>query len=382
MAIRDIRTGLSLDDVLLVPQRTSVVSRSAADTSTELVAGISLRVPILSANTPWCTGQHMAVAMAVSGGLGVVHRMQTAKDQAAEVAAVKATSVPEGTDGATVDGEGRLRVGAAVGVTDDYLERAALLVESGVDVLVTDVAHGHADYVLESVEKLRARFPQTPLIAGNVATAAGTRDLIEAGAAAVKVGIGPGGICTTRIVAGSGVPQLTAVLDCAQEAARTGIPVIADGGIKAPGDVVKALAAGGHSVMLGSALAGADESEARLVERDGERVKVSTGFVTFGMRLTLKRARGEAVSRAELEEYTPEGVEATFAHTGALASTLRPFVGGLRSGMSYSGAHTLAELRDKAEFIRVTPAGLSENRPHALGRTQQVELDYSKEATE
>ncbi|MEU8681703.1 IMP dehydrogenase [Streptomyces sp. NPDC048611] len=381
MAIREIRTGLSLDDVLLVPQRTSVVSRSVTDTGTELVAGIPLRVPVLSANTPWCTGRRMAVAMAVSGGLGVVHRMQTAEDQAAEVAAVKASPVPEGAEHATVDGQGRLRAGAAVGVTDDYLERAALLVEAGVDVLVTDVAHGHADYVLDTVEKLRAQFPGTPLIAGNVATAAATRDLIGAGADAVKVGIGPGGICTTRIVAGSGVPQLTAVLDCAEEAARTGTPVIADGGIKAPGDVVKALAAGGHSVMLGSALAGADESEARLVERDGRPVKVSTGFVTFGMRLTLKRARGEAVSRAELEEYTPEGVEATFAHTGPLASTLRPFLGGLRSGMSYSGAHTLAELREKAEFIRVTPAGLSESRPHALGRTEQVALDYAKEAT-
>ncbi|MFJ5222046.1 IMP dehydrogenase [Streptomyces sp. NPDC088400] len=382
MTVREIRTGLSLEDVLLVPRRTSVVSRSATDISTELTAGIPLRVPVLSANTPWCTGQRMAVAMALFGGLGIVHRMQMAGAQAAEVAAVKASPVPDDAADATVDGRGRLRVGAAVGVTDDYLERAAQLVEAGADVLVTDVAHGHADYVLEAVEKLKARFPETAVIAGNVATAAGTRDLIDAGADAVKVGIGPGGICTTRIVAGSGVPQLTAVLDCAEEASRTGIPVIADGGIKAPGDVVKALAAGGHSVMLGSALAGAEESEARLVERDGKRFKVSTGFVTFGMKLTLKRARGESVSREELEEYTPEGVEATWAHSGSAASTLRPFIGGLRSGMSYSGAHTLAELREKAEFIRVTPAGLSENRPHALERTQQVALDYSVEATE
>ncbi|MFJ1745036.1 IMP dehydrogenase [Streptomyces sp. NPDC088116] len=382
MTVREIRTGLSLEDVLLVPRRTSVVSRSATDISTELAAGIPLRVPVLSANTPWCTGQRMAVAMALFGGLGVVHRMQMAGAQAAEVAAVKASPVPGDAAHATVDGRGRLRVGAAVGVTDDYLERAAQLVEAGADALVTDVAHGHADYVLDAVEKLKARFPETALIAGNVATAAGTRDLIDAGADAVKVGIGPGGICTTRIVAGSGVPQLTAVLDCAEEASRTGIPVIADGGIKAPGDVVKALAAGGHSVMLGSALAGAEESEAKLVERDGKRFKVSTGFVTFGMKLTLKRARGESVSREELEEYTPEGVEATWAHSGSAASTLRPFIGGLRSGMSYSGAHTLAELRENAEFIRVTPAGLSENRPHALERTQQVVLDYSVEATE
>ncbi|MFC9426055.1 MULTISPECIES: IMP dehydrogenase [unclassified Streptomyces] len=382
MTAREIRTGLSLEDVLLVPRRTSVVSRSAADISTALVPGIPLAVPVLSANTPWCTGRRMATAMAVCGGLGIVHRMQLAEDQAADVAAVKAGAVPPDAAAATVDERGRLRVGAAVGVTDDYLERAALLVEAGADVLVTDVAHGHADYVLGAVEKLKARFPGTALVAGNVATAHGTRDLIDSGADAVKVGIGPGGICTTRIVAGSGVPQLTAVLDCAEEAARTGTPVIADGGIKAPGDVVKALAAGGSSVMLGSALAGAEESEARLVEQGGTRVKVSTGFVTFGMRLTLKRARGESVSRAELDDYTPEGVEATWAYTGGVASTLRPFLGGLRSGMSYSGAHTLRELRENAEFIRVTPAGLAENRPHALERTGQVDLDYSVEAAE
>ncbi|MFD8866760.1 IMP dehydrogenase [Streptomyces sp. NPDC059590] len=385
MALREIRTGLSLDDVLLVPRHTSVVSRSATHLGTELAAGIELSVPVLSANTPWCTGARMAEAMARRGGLGVVHRMQTAEDQAAEVAAVKAAAPPgpggpEDPARPTVDADGRLRVAAAVGVTDDYLRRAALLVEAGADVLVTDVAHGHADYVIKSVEELRSRFPGTTLIAGNVATAAGTRDLIEAGADAVKVGIGPGGICTTRIVAGSGVPQLTAVLDCAEEADRSGIPVIADGGIKAPGDLVKALAAGARSVMLGSALAGADESEAKLVEHEGRRAKVSTGFVTFGMRLTLKRARGEQVSREELDEYTPEGVEATFAYTGSLAATLRPFLGGLRSGMSYSGAHSLAELRERAEFIRITPAGMAESRPHALQRADQVPLDYATEA--
>jgi IMP dehydrogenase/GMP reductase len=217
-------------------------------------------------------------------------------------------------------------------------------------------------------------------MAGNVATATGTRDLIDAGADAVKVGIGPGGICTTRIVAGSGVPQLSAVLECSAEAARDGIPVIADGGIKEPGDLVKALAAGAHSVMLGSVLAGAEESEAMLVEdANGGRAKVSTGFVTFGMRLTLKRAHGEAVTREELTAYTPEGVESTFACSGRVEETLRRFVGGLRSGMSYSGAHTLSELRDRAQFVRITAAGLTENSPHALRSVEQLPLDYSRE---
>ncbi|WP_326584631.1 IMP dehydrogenase [Streptomyces sp. NBC_00481] len=385
MAVREIRKGLSLDDVLLVPQRTSVTSRSDTRLDTSLGRGLDLPIPVLSANTPWCTGARMAEAMARRGGLGVVHRMQLAEDQAAEIAAVKGATVGAADDGGgtrpAVDSAGRLLVAAAIGVVDDWRDRARRLVQAGADALVVDVAHGHADYVVKAVAELRAHFPDTCLIGGNVATAAGTRDLIDAGADVVKVGIGPGGICTTRIVAGSGVPQLTAVLDCAEEARRSGVPVIADGGIKAPGDVVKALAAGAHAVMLGSALAGADESEARLVEHDGHRYKVSTGFVTYGMRLTLKRARGEKVTRDELDEYTPEGVEATFAHTGSLAATLRPFLGGLRSGMSYSGAHDLTALHERAEFVQVTPAGLAESRPHALHRADQLPLDYAAEAS-
>lgn len=317
--------------------------------------------------------------MANAGGIGVLHRMQTVDQHVADLIEVK--KAPVESESATVDNEGRLRAGGAVGVVGDYLERAEQLIEAGVDFLVTDVAHGHADYVLAAIEHLKVRFPDVPVVAGNVATAAGTRDLIDAGADAVKVGIGPGGICTTRIVAGSGVPQLTAVLECAAEAAPQGVPVIADGGIKEPGDVAKALAAGAHSVMLGSALAGADESEALLVEsEDGSRVKVSTGFVTFGMSLTLKRARGEIVTREQLDAYTPEGVEATFAHSGTVEQTLRRFVGGLRSGMSYSGAHTLTQLWERAQFIRITPAGLAESRPHALQRAEQMPLDYGEEA--
>jgi IMP dehydrogenase/GMP reductase len=374
----DIPLGLGFDDVLLVPQRTSVASRADTDLSTPLAAGITLRIPILSANTPWCTGARMAVAMATAGGVGVLHRMQTVDQQCRDLAEVK-KATPAG-DLATVDAAGRLRAGAAIGVVDDWKERAEALVEGGVDFLVTDVAHGHADYVLSVVSQLKARFPDVPVVAGNVATAAATRDLVDAGADVVKVGIGPGGICTTRIVAGSGVPQLTAVMDCAAEATRNGVPVIADGGIKEPGDVVKALAAGAGSVMVGSVLAGADESEARPFEReDGSRVKISTGFVTFGMRLTLKRARGETVTREELAEYTPEGVESTFAATGTVSQTLQPFLGGLRSGMSYSGAHTLAQLRERARFVRITPAGLAESRPHALNRTEQLPLDYAQD---
>ncbi|MFE2727127.1 IMP dehydrogenase [Kitasatospora sp. NPDC059327] len=376
-----IRTALSFDDVLLVPKRTSLTSRSLADTSTELLPDITLRIPVVSANTPWCTGAQMAAAMARAGGLGILHRACTLQDAAAAVRDVKAHTAGPDDSGASVDGRGRLRVGSAIGVRGDWTERAQALVEQGVDVLVVDVAHGHADYVLDAIAKLKATHPAVPVIGGNVATPAGVRDLIAAGADAVKVGIGPGGICTTRAVAGAGIPQLTAVLDCARAAAEHGVPVIADGGIKTSGDLVKALAAGATTAMLGSALAGADESAAALVHHGGRPRKVSTGYTTLGMRLTLQRAAGRDVTREELDAYLPEGVEATYEPTGPLHRTLRPLLAGLRSGMSYSGAATLAALREHAEFVRITPAGAAESRPHALGRTAQMPLDYTHLAT-
>ncbi|MGV2915265.1 IMP dehydrogenase [Streptomyces alfalfae] len=379
MTRRPIRFALGYDDVLLVPQRTAVTRRRHTDLSTTLAPGLDLAVPVLSANTPWCTEGPMATAMALIGGLGVLHRACTPEQQTAQLDIVKNTPVPATTRAATLDGDGRLRAAAAVGVTGDWKERAARLVDHGVDALVVDVAHGHADYVLAVVSALKKSHPDVVVIGGNVATAAGARDLIEAGADVVKVGIGPGGICTTRLVAGAGVPQLTAVMDCAEVAAEYEVSVIADGGIKNSGDLVKALAAGARTAMLGSALAGADESPARLVEDGGRRYKVSTGFVTFGMQLSLKKARGEEVTQAELDDYLPEGVEGTHEATGTLERTLHPFLAGLRSGMSYSGAATLEQLRQRAEFVQVSPAGIAESRPHALGRSEQLPLDYRAE---
>jgi IMP dehydrogenase/GMP reductase len=371
------RTGLSFDDVLLVPQRTPLTSRRQADTASELLPGVVLRTPVISANTQWCTGDRMAVAMALNGGLGVLHRMQTVEQQLEHLDAVKAHRPKEGSaDRATLAADGRLLVGAAVGVSGDWRERAERLVEHAVDILFVDVAHGHSDQVIDAVAKLRAAYPRLSLAAGNVATAAGVTDLAEAGADVVKVGIGPGGVCTTRLVAGTGVPQLTAVMDCAAAAAERGVRVIADGGIRQSGDIAKSLAAGAHAVMLGSALAGADESAASPVTRDGRSYKVSNGFVSLGMKLTLRHAAGEKITQEEVDDYVPEGTEATFPATGPLARTLRQLMGGVQSAMSYSGARDVTGFRERAEFIRVTSAGRAENRPHARERSEQIDIDH------
>jgi IMP dehydrogenase/GMP reductase len=319
----------------------------------------------------------MAIAIASLGGLGFVHRMQTIEQQVDQVRTVKATRAEDPLS--TRDENGTLRVGAAVGVTGDYLDRAERLVAAGLDALLVDVAHGHTDYVIEAVQELRYRHPAVPLVAGNVATAAGMCDLAEAGADAVKVGIGPGGVCTTRLVAGSGVPQLSALLDCAAEAQRLGVPLIADGGIRSSGDIAKALAAGATVVMVGSMIAGADESEARPVESGGRQLKVSRGFATLGMELTLRLAADQEVTDEDVARYVPEGVEMTFAGTGPLARTVHQLVGGLRSAMTYSGALTVEQFRRTAAFVRVTSAGQAENAPHARDRAPQIPLDYRGE---
>jgi IMP dehydrogenase/GMP reductase len=372
-----IRTGLCFDDVLLVPKLTHADSRQNVQLETKLVPSISMALPIISANTPWCTGAAMATAMAQLGGCGFVHRMQLPDDQIRMVAEVKATAVDSVRfPGATTGADGQLLVGAAVGAKEDYLRRAAALVAAGADVLLIDIAHGHSTQTLAALEKVKSNFPGIAVVAGNVATAEGTRALIEAGADAVKVGIGPGGICTTRQVAGAGVPQLTAILDCAEEAAASDTPIIADGGVRTSGDMVKALAAGASTVMLGSMLAGVEESAAVMVERDGRRYKVTTGFVTLGVPLALKRASGQEITQQDLDNYVPEGVEATFEYCGRLETVLKQYAGGVRSGLSYSGAMSIAELWGNAEFVRVSSAGLGENRPHAVERAPQLQPDY------
>ncbi len=266
---------------------------------------------------------------------------------------------------ATKDARGRLSVGAAVGVKSTELKRIERLLEAGADCIVVDIAHGDSKLELDIIKAARKSFPSAQIIGGNGATAEGTQRLIDAGVDAVKVGVGPGSICITRVVAGAGVPQLTAVMECAEGGRRQQVPIIADGGVRASGDVVKALAAGASSVMIGSLLAGTDESPGLLMTRKGHRYKVSRGMASLQASAARKVREGEAeITQEEIEDYVSEGVEAAVPYRGSAREMLGQLVGGLQSGMSYSAAHTVEELYEKAVFVRMSPVGLSESRSH------------------
>ncbi len=274
---------------------------------------------------------------------------------------------------ATKDAKGRLRVAAAVGVKSDYLHRSRRLLEAGADALVVDIAHGHSSYAVDAVRAIKRDLGDVEVVAGNVATATGAAELIRAGADAVKVGVGSGSICVTRVVTGSGVPQLTAIMDSAAGAEGKDVPIIGDGGIRNPGDVTKALAAGAASVMIGSLFAGTEESPGPTVLREGVRYKLTRGMASLAATVDrrVREAHTSGPKEDELieeviEESVPEGVEGLIPYKGRVDEVVKQLVGGLRSGMSYSGAHTLLELRKNAEFMRITPSGFKESLPHDI----------------
>lgn len=270
---------------------------------------------------------------------------------------------------AAKDEKGRLLCGAAVGVTGDMVERVEALVKAQVDVITIDTAHGHSKGVIDAVSKIKSLYPELQIIAGNVATAEATRDLIEAGADCVKIGIGPGSICTTRVVAGVGVPQLTAVMDCAEEGRKYGVPVIADGGIKYSGDVVKALAAGAGSVMMGSLLAGCEEAPGEMEIYQGRNYKVYRGM---GSLSAMAAGSKDRYFQEGSKKLVPEGVEGRVAYKGYLSETVFQIVGGIRSGMGYLGAKTLEDLFENARFVVQTSAGLRESHPHDINITKEA----------
>ncbi len=481
--------GLTFDDVLLVPKRSSIRSRKDVTTATWLTShakGIRLNIPIISANMDTVTETRMAIAMAQQGGVGILHRFMSVEKQAESVRRVKRAEnmvveqplqvdptatiaqarqrmdesgvgglvvvdenrrllgvvttrdvllagdgqapvrtvmtprerlVVAGPDesmdqareklyrhrieklplvdaddrvvglvtvqdivkirdhpNATKDTRGRLVVGVALGAKlSEDLARAAACAEAGADVFVVDIAHGHSDHTIEMVRQLKKAFPTIPVIAGNVAAPEGVVDLAEAGADAVKVGIGAGSICITRVVTGFGVPQLTAIADCAEAGRRLNLPIIADGGLRTSGDIVKALAAGASTVMVGSMLAGTDESPGAPVVRDGRRYKVVRGMASLTANVDRRAiAKGDGdkgeMSDEDWAEVVPEGVEAIVPYRGSVRDILHQLVGGLRSGLSYAGAHNIVELWDLAEFIRITPAGQRESGSHDVSK--------------
>jgi IMP dehydrogenase len=274
--------------------------------------------------------------------------------------------------GAIKDALGRLRVGAAVGTSPETMERVAALVEQGVDVVVVDTAHGHSARVLDTVRAIRKAHPDLQLLAGNIATPEGFRALVDAGADGVKLGIGPGSICTTRIVAGVGVPQISAILECAVEAKKTGVPLVADGGIKYSGDIVKALAAGADAVMIGSLFAGTDEAPGEKVLYQGRVYKVYRGMGSLGaMKAGSKDRYFQGTVRDE-RKLVPEGIEGRVPHRGPLADTVHQLVGGLRAGMGYVGAATIGQLQERARFRRISSQGLRESHVHDVIITQEA----------
>ena len=464
------REAITFDDVLLVPQYSEVLPREV-DLRTRLSRNITLNIPIVSAAMDTVTESAMAIALALEGGIGIIHKNMSIERQAQEIEKVKrfeggviqnpVTVKPGNTvkdvedlmekyhisglpvvddegklvgiitrrdilfvenkalpvrelmtkevvtakedinleeakkilmekkieklpvvdeegrlkglitakdiiknllfPNAVKDSLGRLRVGAAVGVSKDSVERASALVDAGVDCLVIDSAHGHSKGVIELAKKLREKFPNVDLIAGNVATREGTEKLIEIGVDAVKVGIGPGSICTTRVVAGIGVPQITAIMDAYEVARKHDVPVIADGGIKYSGDIVKALAAGADTVMLGSLLAGTEESPGETILLEGRRFKVYRAMGSIDAMLAGSRDR---YFQEEATKLVPEGVVARVPYRGPVSEVVFQLVGGVRAGMGYVGAKNIKELKEKAKWVRITPAGLRESHPH------------------
>ena len=474
--------GLTYDDVLLVPRRSTVMPRTASVT-TRLTRQISMNIPLLSAAMDTVTESRLAIAMARLGGVGVLHKNMSIEQQAGEVRRVKrsesgmifdpitlnvdaivgdaralmarysiggipvvdsdnrlvgiitnrdlrfqednSTPVKEimtsenlitasvGTNleqaetilqrhkieklpvvdderflrglitfkdidkkrrhpNACKDEHGRLRVGAAVGVTADCLDRAKALTKAGVDFVVVDTAHGHSEGVLTTVAKIKAHYEDLQVLAGNVATRKGTEDLIAAGADGIKVGIGPGSICTTRVVAGVGVPQLSAVLECSKAAATHDIPVIADGGIKQTGDIPKALAAGAESVMIGSLFAAVEESPGETIIYEGRKFKSYRGMGSLGAMQEGSSDRYFQDAEDDLNKLVPEGIEGRVPYSGHLHEVVFQMVGGLRAAMGYCGCETLDDMRSKAQFVRITDSGWRESHPHSVQITKEA----------
>lgn len=356
-------TALTFDDVLLVPAYSEVLPREVS-TKARFTRNISLNIPIVSAAMDTVSEKVMAIMLARKGGISVVHKNMGIEAQARQIREVKEYPA-EGDKIPCLDAEGRLRVAAGVGITADVLDRVTALVEAGVDAIVLDSAHGDSHGVVEALRKIKAVYPELDTVVGNIATAEAAVRLIEAGADSLKVGIGPGSICTTRIIAGVGVPQISAIYDVAKAAEGSGVPVIADGGLRYSGDIVKALAAGGDSVMIGSMFAGTDEAPGEIFEENGRKFKSYRGMGSVDAMKAGSRDRYFQDGEDSTKKLVPEGVVARVPYKGSVGDIIYQLVGGIRSGMGYCGAADIDALHT-ARFVRITANGLVENHPHDI----------------
>lgn len=367
------KDALTFDDVLLVPQY-SEITPDMADVSTKLTNTFKMNVPFLSAAMDTVSEHKLVTALALAGGLGVIHKNMSIADQAKEVEMVKNYEFDnEKYKRALIDKKGRLCVGAAIGVTADMMDRVHALMDAGVDVLVLDSAHGDSKNIINAIKNLRLEYPSMELIAGNVATYEGALDLMKAGASAVKVGMGPGSICTTRIIAGIGVPQLQAVMDCARASKEMNVPIIADGGIKYSGDVVKALAAGANTVMLGGLFATCEEAPGDIYESNGKKYRTYRGM---GSIEAMAKGSTDRYFQTGHKKFVAEGVQGIVEVKTTVEELVFQLIGGLKAGMGYCGSKDIPTLQEKGTFIKITNNALLESHPHDIS-IDKGEPNYS-----
>lgn len=367
------KDALTFDDVLLVPQY-SEITPDMADVSTKLTNTFKMNVPFLSAAMDTVSEHKLVTALALAGGLGVIHKNMSIADQAKEVEMVKNYEFDnEKNKRVLIDKKGRLCVGAAIGVTADIMDRVHALMDAGVDVFVLDSAHGDSKNIINAIKNLRLEYPSMELIAGNVATYEGALDLMKAGASAVKVGMGPGSICTTRIIAGIGVPQLQAVMDCARASKEMNVPIIADGGIKYSGDVVKALAAGANTVMLGGLFATCEEAPGDIYESNGKKYRTYRGM---GSIEAMAKGSTDRYFQTGHKKFVAEGVQGIVEVKTTVEELVFQLIGGLKAGMGYCGSRDIPTLQEKGTFIKITNNALLESHPHDIS-IDKGEPNYS-----